>query len=75
MKVKWSKTHCGRFTSKETPPGTSWIGTWVDPIAGLNAVAEKNFFFLCQKKKKLDSKFDACVFQAVRPLICRHKFL
>jgi hypothetical protein len=30
--------HLGRFNPRERAPGTHWIGGWVGPRAGLNAV-------------------------------------
>jgi hypothetical protein len=46
----------GRFTPRERAPGTCWIGGWVGPRAGLDAVAcevnlekykERQFISLC----------------------------
>jgi hypothetical protein len=31
----------GRFTARERAPGTHWIGGWVGPRAGLNAVVKR----------------------------------
>jgi hypothetical protein len=31
----------GRFPSCERAPGTHWIGTWVGPKAGMDAVAKR----------------------------------
>jgi hypothetical protein len=36
-----SSSHSGRFTPGETTPGTNWIGSWVRPRVGLNAVARR----------------------------------
>jgi hypothetical protein len=36
-----SASHPGQFTSKEKAPGTHWIGGWVGPRAGLEAVVKK----------------------------------
>jgi hypothetical protein len=33
---EWSASRPGRFTSEAGAPGTHWIGSWVDPRAGLN---------------------------------------
>jgi len=41
-KGEWSASRPGRFTSRERAPGTHWIGGWVDPRAGLDAV-KKSF--------------------------------
>jgi hypothetical protein len=31
----------GRFTTRERAPGTHWIGSWVGPRAGLDAVVKR----------------------------------
>jgi hypothetical protein len=31
---EWSASRPGRFTPRESAPGTHWIGGWVDPTAG-----------------------------------------
>jgi hypothetical protein len=33
-----SASRPGRFTTGETAPSTDWIGSWVDPRAGLDDV-------------------------------------
>jgi len=38
---QWSASRPGRFTPRERGPGTHWIGGWVGPIVGLNAVAKR----------------------------------
>jgi len=35
---EWSASPCGSFTPGERAPATPWIGGWVDPRAGLDAV-------------------------------------
>jgi len=35
---EWSTSRTGRFTSGERTPCTGWIGGWVGPRDGLNAV-------------------------------------
>jgi hypothetical protein len=35
---EWSASFPGRFTPGERAPGTSWIGGWVGPRAGLDDV-------------------------------------
>jgi hypothetical protein len=47
---------------KETPD-THWIGGWVGPKAGLDAVEKRNIYFLCQES------ISGSV--AVLPLACR----
>jgi hypothetical protein len=38
---EWSASHPGRFTPRERAAGTHWIGGWVGPRAGLDAVVER----------------------------------
>jgi hypothetical protein len=38
---KWSDSRPGRFAPGEITPGTHWIGRWVGPRAGLDAVAKR----------------------------------
>jgi hypothetical protein len=35
---EWSTSRPGRFTPGEGTPGTDWIGGWVGPRVGLDAV-------------------------------------
>jgi hypothetical protein len=35
---EWSASRPGRFTLGENADGTHWIGSWVDPRAGLGDV-------------------------------------
>jgi hypothetical protein len=42
---EWPASPLGRFTPEEIAPGIHWIGSWVDPRAGLYDV-EKTFFIL-----------------------------
>jgi hypothetical protein len=35
---EWSASCSGCFTSREIDPDTYWIGGWLDPRAGLEAV-------------------------------------
>jgi hypothetical protein len=35
---EWSASRPSRFTPGKEPPGTHWIGGWVDPKAGLDDV-------------------------------------
>jgi hypothetical protein len=37
----WSVSRSGRFTPGERGSGTPWIGGWVGPVAGLDAVNER----------------------------------
>jgi hypothetical protein len=38
---EWSASRLGHFTSRETAPGTQSVGGWVDPRAGMDAVAKR----------------------------------
>jgi hypothetical protein len=38
---EWSASRPGRFTPRERAPGTYWLGGWVGPRAGLDAVKRK----------------------------------
>jgi hypothetical protein len=38
---EWSASRPGRFTHREGALGTRWIGGWVDPRAGLEAVVKR----------------------------------
>jgi hypothetical protein len=38
---EWPVSRPGRFTSRETAPGTHWIGGWVGPRAGLDTVPKR----------------------------------
>jgi len=40
---EWSVSSTGRFTPRERVPGTRWIGGWVGPRAGLDAVVSRLF--------------------------------
>jgi hypothetical protein len=38
---EWSASCPGRFTHRERAPGTHWLGGWVGPRAGLDAVVKR----------------------------------
>jgi hypothetical protein len=38
---EWSASRPGRFTPRERAPCTNWIGGWVDPRAGLDAMVKE----------------------------------
>jgi hypothetical protein len=38
---EWSTLRSGLFTPRETASGTHWIGGWVSPRTGMDAVARK----------------------------------
>jgi hypothetical protein len=40
---EWSDSRLGHFTPRERAPGTHWIGGWVGPSAGLDAVVKKKY--------------------------------
>jgi hypothetical protein len=39
--TRWSATHPGCFTSEEISRGVHWIGGWVDPRSGPEAVEKR----------------------------------
>jgi len=43
---EWSASHPGRFTPKQRAPGTHWIGDWVGPRVGLDAVEYNNIIYV-----------------------------
>jgi hypothetical protein len=43
---EWSASHPGRFTPGKRAPRTHWIGSWVDPRAGLDDVEKRKFLTL-----------------------------
>jgi len=45
---EWSVSRSGRFTPRDTTPGTHWIGSWVGPRAGLAAVVKRKIPIPCQ---------------------------
>jgi hypothetical protein len=38
---EWSASRRGRFTPRRRVPGSHWIGGWVGPSAGLDAVVKR----------------------------------
>jgi hypothetical protein len=40
---EWSALRPGPFAPRERAPGNRWIGGWVGPIAGLDAVVKRKF--------------------------------
>jgi len=49
----WSASHPSRVTPRERAPGTHWIGGWVGPRTGLDAVGIAKRKFGKQMKLKL----------------------
>jgi hypothetical protein len=45
---EWSASRPGRFTPMGRAPGTHWIGGWVGPRAGLDAVVKRKIPSPCQ---------------------------
>jgi hypothetical protein len=43
---EWSASHPGRFAPGERALNTHWIGSWVDPRAGLDDVQKRTFLTL-----------------------------
>jgi hypothetical protein len=58
---EWSASLPGRFTPRESAPGTHWIGGWVDPRAGLDDVEKR------KSRPYRDSNSDPSVVQPVAP--------
>jgi hypothetical protein len=56
---EWSASFPGRFTPGERAPVTHWIGSWVDPRAGLGNMVKRKFL------PHWDSNSDPLVFQPV----------
>jgi hypothetical protein len=46
--VEWSASRPGRFIPRERAPSTHWIGGWVGPRAGLDAVVKIRIPSPCQ---------------------------
>jgi hypothetical protein len=46
---EWSASRPGRFTPRERPLGTHWIGGWVGPRAVLDAVVKRRIPSFRQK--------------------------
>jgi hypothetical protein len=42
----WPDSCPGRFTGRERDPGVDWLGGWVGPMAGLDAVENRKNFAL-----------------------------
>jgi hypothetical protein len=38
---EWSASHTGPYTPRETAAGTHWVGGWLGPRLGLEAVEKK----------------------------------
>jgi len=45
---EWSVTCPGSFTPRERAPGTHWIGGWVVPRAGLDAMVKRKIPSSCR---------------------------
>jgi hypothetical protein len=58
---EWSASHNGSLTPRETVPSAQWIGSWVDPKAGLGTV---------EKEKSLATAEDRI--PAVQPEACHY---
>jgi hypothetical protein len=46
---EWSASRPSRFTPEERAPGNQWIGGWVGPRAGLDAMEERIISCLCRE--------------------------
>jgi hypothetical protein len=45
---EWSASRPGRFTPREKAPDTHWIGGWVGPRGGLDAVMKRKILSPCR---------------------------
>jgi hypothetical protein len=52
---EWSASRHSRFIPREGAPGTHWIGGWVGPRAGLDAVVKRKIPSLCRNTKPRSS--------------------
>jgi hypothetical protein len=52
---EWSASRPCRFTQDELAPGTHWIGGWLGPRTGLEAMEKKEITWPCQESNH-DSK-------------------
>jgi hypothetical protein len=52
---EWSALRPGRFTPRERTPDTHWIGGWVGPRAGLDAVVKRKIPSPCRDSKPRSS--------------------
>jgi hypothetical protein len=43
---EWSASRPSRFTPAKEPPGSHWIGGWVDPRVGLDGMERRKFLTL-----------------------------
>jgi hypothetical protein len=56
----WWASRPGRFVSREILPDTYWLGSWLCPRAGLDAVKRKNTRFPCR-----ELNYDSSIVQPV----------
>jgi hypothetical protein len=61
---EWSPSRTGRFTSRGRVPGNHWIGGWVRPRAGLDAVVKRKI-----PSPHLESNPGISIVQPVRNLV------
>jgi hypothetical protein len=52
---EWSASRPGRFIFRERAPVNRWIGEWVDPRAGLDAVVKRKISSTCRHWKPQSS--------------------
>jgi hypothetical protein len=45
---EWSASRSSRFNPGKEPPNSHWIGGWVGPKAGLDAVVKRKIFRPCR---------------------------
>jgi hypothetical protein len=55
----------GRFTPRETAPGTHCVGGWMGPRAGLGVMEKRKFACLCRESNPDSSVYQAPVAQSL----------
>jgi hypothetical protein len=46
---EWSASSSGYFTPRKRASSTCWIGDWIGPRAGLDAVVKRKISFSCHE--------------------------
>jgi hypothetical protein len=54
---EWSASHLSHFTTGERAPSTHWIGGWVGPRGGVDALMKRKILCPCQE---LNSSYPSC---------------
>jgi hypothetical protein len=56
---EWSASRIGRFTPGKEAPGTQWLGGWVGPRAGLDAVTKRRNPYPRRPRLRVSLKMEA----------------